>query len=293
MSAVALEAAVNAYVASPQYQIDCDSEVALVELMAAIRDLPDQERHEALVEWARSPLWDGLLMLCEGWQGKIARAAYKALQRELAADSPGKQWDALDHSKGRDSIKRLLGVAGDPAAIYASIPFKAWTDEDDGRAWIAGAIGVRPMFDADAARRWEHLDIRDVILWDPRTNEVRLVGEHRTHSAFVLPDTPDARLKVWGDPAAHFRAWASQRARTWALCRAKTAGQWKHPASEPADGGLPGALLIGSIDRARWPDSGASTVISGPGLTAAELHMAAVRAANLPNFEGGMRGRGD
>lgn len=275
----------RAYLESDDYRVACESQAALVELMAEIRDLPDEDRHEALVWWARSPLWGAPLMLCLDWQGRIARDAYRALKRELAADTPGRRWNMLEPSVGRASIHRLLALTGDPAAIYAAAPFRSWTD-DDGRAWIAGAIGCPPYFDNDAALRWEHLDITDVILWDPRTNEARIAGEHASTSVFVMPEQPDPRLTIWGDCGAFFRAWAARRVRTGKLWIMRARGEWQHPIDEPADGNLPGGLLIGDAFRARWPVTDSTTIVAGAGLSATELHAAAFRAARLPVFEG-------
>jgi hypothetical protein len=266
-------------------EIDAD-ERALVALLEQLRDAPAEERHSALLEWARSPLWHCAGMLLEGWQGQLHREAYRALKQALQADTPGRRWDMLDHRVGRASIIRLLGLSGDAGpALYASAAFKTWID-DDARTWIAGAIGAPPLFDADRLLDWRHLDIRDVILWDPRTNEAMLAGEHADVSQYVLPDVVPPRLTVWGDCGAYFRAWAAGRVRIGKLAEARGRGEWAHPISEPGDGGLPGALLIGEWMRATWPHPRTETIAAGPGMTAAELHAAAHRAARLPRFEG-------
>lgn len=267
-----------------------DAEAALCELMDDLAALPAEERHETLSEWARSPLWDPLLMMLQGEHGRIARAAWAALRTDLASDTPGRRWDAIPHALGRASIERLLGVQDDPNRVYAGIAFRTWIDDDE-RSWIAGAIGACPVFDTDATMRWTHLEIRDVILWDPRTNEVRLVGEHHSQAMFVMPTYPEPRLKVWADGAAFFRAWARKRANKVHVWRSSKGG---HPAPEYPGADLPGALLVGDIRHARWPgDAGAATVVAGPGITAAELQWAAIRAANLPIFEGGASARGN
>ena len=282
--------AIVAYVRSPEFEEQAAAEAALVELMEQIRALEEPERGDALLWWARSPYWHTVLMMAEGWHGALAREAWRVLKRNLDADTPGRRWDKLDHGVGRASITRLLGMEGDAGAYYATAPFRSWID-DDQRPWIAGAIGAPPIF-GDAAMSWLHLDIREVILWDPRANEVRLAGEHASYAGFVMPDHAPVRLTVWGDGRAFFRAWAAARAQQFKVLQAAARGEWKHPAAELPDSGLPGALLIGSIGRARWPSCDAETVIAGPGLAAGELQAAAIRAANLPSFEGGSRGRG-
>lgn len=281
----------RSWIESPAFEESLKAERALVELMEEIRDTPDEQRHDALVWWARSPFWHAALMLAQGWHGQLARDAWKALKHDLDADTPSRRWNNLDPAVGRASINRLLGMEGEDGAFYATAPFRTWVDDDE-RPWIAGAIGICPAADHEAVMRWAHIDIRAVILWDPRTNEVGLAGEHPSVSLFLMPEYPDRRLTVWADGAAFFRAWAAARRGNLNLLRAAARGEWRHPASELAESGLPGALLIGSVSRARWPMCEVETVISGPGLTAAELHAAAIRGANLPSFEGGMRGRG-
>lgn len=270
-----------------------ETEAELVQFMADVRDAPDEDRHATLLWWARSPYWSPILMMCGGWQGKIARNAARALKRELAADTPGKRWNGLPHDVGRASIERLLGMRDHPSHIYACAAFRTWID-DDGRSWIAGAVGAPPILSRGISD-WLHLDISDVVLWDPRTNETRLVGEHQSTANFVLPEIVDLRVTLWADGGAFFRAWAARRARKADLFRAVSNGKWKHPVMEDRDSGLPGGLVIGDIGRARWPSdalSGVSAVTAGPGLTHAELHHCAVRSANFPRFEGGFVDRG-
>lgn len=255
----------------------------LIAIMEELRDCPAEYQHAELAAWARSPWWHPLLMMALGWHGEIARAAWIALKSDMAADTPGRRWDQCDPTLGRASIVRLLGLEGHQAAYYASSAFRTWVDDDD-LNWIAGAIGAQPLADTEASVRWCHLDIRDVILWNPRTNEARLAGEHKSTSTYVLPSHPVGPLTVWADCGAFFRAWAANRARTGSLIQKRAAGEWAHPIAEPDDGNLPGGLLIGSIHRARWPSPPVEQVLAAEGLTGAELHFAAVHAASLPGF---------
>lgn len=292
---VALGEALRDYVESAEFQEQKAATAELIELMAEICQLPDEEQHTALVWWARSPYWEATLMLLTGWQGKVARAAWRALKRELETDTHGRRWWNLDWKVGRASIERLLGISDSAYRVYAGAAFRTWIEQDgtdEGRSWIAGAIGSPPILTSDALLDWNHMDIQDVVLWDPRTNEVRFADENPAEPRFVLPNraTIDGRLTVWADGAAYFRAWAALRARKAAF---RQADKGANPFSEDAGTDLPGGLFIGDIRRARWPgDCGAATIVAGPGLTAAELHMAAIRAANLPQFMGGAGGRG-
>lgn len=281
----AIGEALVAYAESPAFEEHCALERELVGVMKQVRDCHETERHAALVWFARSPWWHTALMLAEGWHGRLAREACRALHRELGTDTPGRQWDRLPAGAGRNSIIRLLGLANAPAAYYAAAPFKTWVD-DDGCSWIAGAIGTSCYGDFEKARFWTHLDIRDVILWDPRTNRAMLAGEHQSVSRFVLPDHPENRLKVWGDCGAFFRAWAAERARVGLLLNKKARGEWRHPVAEADDGGLPGALLIGDYARAHWPCVDVRSVAAREGIAPGQLHFAVMRAAGVPHFEG-------
>jgi hypothetical protein len=99
-----------------------------------------------------------------------------------------------------------------------------------------------------------------------------------------MPDRIDSKLTIWGDCRAFFQAWAARRAHAGQLAQRRARGDWAHPVAELADGNLPGGLLVGNCHHARWPLVDASSVIAGAGLTAAELHLAAVRSARLPQF---------
>lgn len=278
-----LVAAISAAVTSEEWAQAAEAEQVVVSIMDAMRQCPDGDRHHELVAWARSQWWHPMLTLATGWQGALAREAARALRRALQAETPGKRWDDCDPAIGRASITRLLGVVDLPGAAYATAPFRTWTD-DDGVDWVAAAIGTPQCLDADAAGRWMHLDVRDVILWNPRTNAAQLAGEHRSVSTFVMPDHSGPELTVWGDCAAFFRAWAARRLETTRLSIMQASGSWAHPVLEPADGNMPGALLIGSVDAARWPGTSATSVVAADGVDSEDLYACALRAAGVPHF---------
>ena len=150
---------------------------------------------------------------------------------------------------------RLLGVVENPVRTYASAAFRTWVEHDgsdEGRSWIAGAVGSPPIITGDALLAWRHLDITDVILWDPRTNEVMVAGQCPVDSAVILPHRHcfvGQQLTVFADGAAYFQAWAAYRAARAAYRRAG-GDPWS---GEDAGYDLPGALIIGDIRRARWP----------------------------------------
>lgn len=270
---------------------DDETEAHLLAIMEEIRDLDGHDRRDALIDWARSEWWHPAQMLYLDWPGKLAREAWRALKQELEADTPSRRWNNAPHAHGRPSIARLCGMEGSPFATYACAPFRTYIDDDE-RSWIAGAVGAMPMLDSKRMMRWNHLDITDVILWDPRTGEGRLAGEHHSTSNLILPYIQDERMTVYGDTGAYFRAWAGRRARTAELGQRKARGEWNHPVCEPDDGGLPGALILGEVGKVQWRGVTAATVIASTGVTKDELRGAALRAAHLPKFTEGGDARG-
>ena len=259
------------------------ADATMIAIMEELQALSDEDRHAALVVWARSCWWDAGLMLCTGWHGDIAKAAWRALQIDLRADTPAKQWEDANYSTGRASIVRLLGLDDEPSAAYASAPFKTFVD-GDGRSWIAGAVGCPPHLDTVRLGRWRHLDITDVILWDPRSGDTEIAGEHHSASGLLLPSNQDDCLTVFAEGGAFFRAWAERRARLGELAKHAPVA-WVHPVAEASDSELPGALVIGSLDDIQWRGVTSPVVVAGPGTTPANLRVAALRAARLPTFE--------
>lgn len=262
---------------SEPVRLDLDG--SIVDMLAYFRDYDGPDRHVVLSRWARSDLWGAPLMLCEGWQGKVAREAYDALQHDLSADTPGKAWNAADFRIGRASIHRLLGIGVEAGCAYASAPFR--TIEHDGQSWIGGAIG-----EVVGNIRWTHLDIRDVILWNPRTGETRLFGDAPGQATLVRPDECGGDVAVYGDPQAYFAAWAARRLNTAKLMTAKARGTWAHPVAEPRDGNLPGILVIGAIDQPEWSYVHARRLTADQSVNQHDLHRALSASRNMPLIEG-------
>lgn len=208
-----------------------------------------------------------------------------AVLRSLFAPpgSPGSVWMRAPYERGRASICRALQIdRAEPTAAYATLPFVVLEDEE-GETQIGGAVGMYPAF---SVGDWTTADITDVILWNPRTNLVRIMGEARSASCIVLPDqVPADRLTIYGDGFAFFRAWADNRAYVAALAVARAKGKWVHNVVEPTDSGIPGALAIGDLNKLRIADIDTRVLVAGPGIDAAKLKSALFRSANLPRVE--------
>lgn len=209
-------------------------------------------------------------------------AELRARSEALREDTPAKRWNDASHETSRASIIRVLGLEGFDHADYATMPFRAIVDGE--KAIIACAIGCPPIYDRDRVIDWTHLDIREVLLWDPRANTIRVAGDEDCDN-LILPLEQDERMTVFADAHAFIRAWAGRRIRI-AECGVRRArGEWMHPVHEGVDGGLPGALVIGKIAQPGWNRVTAKSVIAGAGTDKAQLYKAAVAAANLPKFE--------
>lgn len=210
-------------------------------------------------------------------------ADFLARTAALKEDTPAKRWEEAGHATGRASIIRMLGLEGYAHADYATMPFRVLVAAD-GSPRIACAIGCPPIYDRDRVLDWTHLDIREVLLWEPRQNRIDVAGDEGC-SHLILPDVQDDRLTVFADPRAYLRAWAGRRIRIAEQGSRRARGECLHPVSEGTDGGLPGALIIGEPVQPGWHRVTAKTVVAGAGTDKATLFKAAVASANLPRFE--------
>lgn len=190
----------------------------------------------------------------------------------------GRAWLAANWSAKRATICRALKIdPAEPGASYATGPFAIM--QEDGASWIAGAVGIWRAFDPT---NWSVDDISDVILWNPRTGEIRILGD--TSPTLITPDRPEPRLTVYGQGFAFFRAWADRRAEI--LARIRIAHEsHRVTGSEPTDSGIPGALVIGDLAKIEWRNLGAAVLVAGPGTDARKLNRAVIRSARLPRIE--------
>lgn len=269
-----------------------ETNAIVFQVVSEIDALEDAERHQALVLWARSHLYHPLMGMYEGRPGVVARQAHKALRIDFDADTPAKRWSEASPFLGKESIDRLLGEAPAPAgqriARYSTWPFRTLTDSE-GVPVVAAAVGCPNPWSMDP---YDHLDITDVLEWNPRTGAIKISGEHSTADYLVVPFVTPDRLTVFTEPLAFFRAWVAARRHTADLLQQKDAGKWVHPVSEPKDGGLPGALAIGRLDRLQWRSLHVREIEAGPGLERSALRNAMIASANLPQITGGTSARG-
>lgn len=191
----------------------------------------------------------------------------------LIADATAKSpWLSTPYRRGRANICRALRIdPTDPTAGYATAPFVVI--DHDGETWIAGAVGFTVF---------SHGEIADLILWQPQTQRIRIFGEAANAAILITPFQTEPELTVFADGFAFFRAWADRRAAFYA--RRQAARETMHAIipTEPADGNLPGALVVGNLDKIQWRDTGASTLLAGPGVDPKTLQRAVLRSARIP-----------
>lgn len=256
--------------------------------------LQGNTRERALLDWARFMAASApnmtLGMLTDDI-GRISREALATLKRNLATDTPAKAWADADPAVGRASIAALVGLKDHAAAWYATMPMRHIRYED--RDWIGGALGSERLLawkQQDAGYRWCHLDIVDVILWDPATNEARVMGEHISSPRIVMPARTDT-LYVFGSAAAFFKAWAKRRVD--ALMHHQSMHRDFGPHDfEDTHNEAPGALIVGDIARAVWPSCDAATLIPAAGCEPAALQDCIMRSAGLPTIQTRKAARG-
>lgn len=265
-------------------------------LFAALDALEGHERYSNLIAWARSSAFSGAGLIPCSWMGpkyadmvRINREAFGLLRAALDKETPGKAWHAAWNPADRKVICRHLKIdPADPLAFFATFPFRVIRNEGE-RPWIAAAIGCRRIMDPASKEHapgydWLHIDIDDVILWNPRSGEVKVAGDP-DRRLVECANYDDGRYTVFADPFSFFRAWADRRAEFGARVKAARASKHVLISTEAVDNCMPGALVIGDLDRVHWRDLDAAVLVAGPGVDPVKLNRAIFRTARLPRVE--------
>lgn len=273
---------------APAAITDRDEDDALGEFVALLQwlnALEEPQRSVELAAWCRSGNHGGFHIvgtILEGWQGRLHREAARRLLDLARADTPGNRWNAARWDRGRAGIIRLLSLEGEIAASFATWPFRAVTTAED-EHWIAAAVPPPRIWSA-GGDLYEHLDIETVILWQPRSGKTQIAGDAPGQSAVVLPPCGClGALKVYADTGAFFTDWARARARRRTI--------WTDSSTlEVRDGCQPGALIVGPVDKARFPLDAAAELEPAAGMTAKSLQALVLRSAHLPKVVAPRRG---
>lgn len=243
--------------------------ITVLDYLDEIDALDGFARDAALLDLQRSDAWRPALLFLRDGRGKVARESFRAGRGTPEAQT----WCAA--KPNAPAIMRALRIDRDQSgSSYACDAFRVVAD--DGHNWIAGAVGAPPSL---ARSTWLPADISDVILWNPRTNETRVLGDR---DPTVIAPYDDV-ITVYADGYAFFRAWADARAEVWGRAVARRDNKWVHPVTEIAT--VPAAIVIGDIAKVRrWPN--ATTLIAGPGIDADALRRSVWDSYNVPRVVG-------
>lgn len=196
--------------------------------------------------------------------------------------TPGDIWHSTPYSHHRKAIFKALRVdPSDPSAGFACACFRVIAD--DGVTYIAGAVGCPPHSDLERFINWTPDDISNVILWNPRTNDTRILGEARSQTVLISPESREGMITVYQDAFAFFRAWCERRAEFIVRRQGVITNGWLHPMPEPRDSFIPGALVVGDLAKVKeWPRLSEATLIPGPGVSEDDLKKSVWRSAEIP-----------
>lgn len=201
-----------------------------------------------------------------------ARNLISAHFHALGKDSPGKMWWHAEAM--HPAIFRALRIdRNEEAALFAAQPFRL--HRADGMVRILVALPA-PRILGPVDMDW--LGIDTVLSWDPLTDTAEVLDDAGTGLAGSIRRDLDT-LTVYGSPFAFFRALAEDRAQ-WAVARQMIAGDWRHKPTEPDFS--PGLLVIGELDKVRWPLHHMPADVLTHGIDAKALNRVLLRQARIP-----------
>lgn len=198
--------------------------------------------------------------------------------------NPGAIWHSVPYGHGRASIFKALHIdPREPSAGFACACFRIVAD--DGVNYIAGAVGCPPHLDLERFQEWTPDNVSEVILWNPRTAELRVLGEAKSQTILIAPRHAEI-ITVFKDGYAFFRAWAERRAEFAARKQGVLNNAWVHPMPETSDSLIPGALIVGDTMAVKgWGALSQATLIPGPGVSEDELKKSVWRASDIPSVK--------
>lgn len=189
-------------------------------------------------------------------------------------DSPGKVWwySEVVHP----AIYRALRIdRADYGATFAAAPFRLHRGDQGTR--ILAAFPCPRILAPHDNDDW--LEIETVLSWNPVDDTVEVLGD--PSPALVGADLYGLdRLDLYASPFAYFRAEAEARAQ-WLTAWQRIESNWRQRPTEPrhyADA----MLLIGSVDKVRWPISSMPDSVAAHGIDAKALNAAMLRQARIP-----------
>lgn len=186
-------------------------------------------------------------------------------------DTPGKTWWHAEAM--HPAIFRALRLSStEEGAIFAAVPFRLHRPTKR----ILVAFPCPRIFAPNDDDDW--LGIESVLSWDPVTDSAEIMGEPGPALAGIVPHDAET-LEVHTSPFAFLRTLAEARAQ-WIVRRHMVGGDWRRKPAEPDL--TPGLLLIGSVDKVRWPIRIMPENITCHGLDPKALNRAMLRQARIP-----------
>lgn len=195
-------------------------------------------------------------------------------------DTPGRRWWHLD--TWHPAIGRALRISREgPEAFYACMPFRL-TRAPDRTPLISIAYPTPHIF--TDVEDW--LGIETVLHWNPVTNTVEIDGD--TGAQLVGKFSPAAdRGTIYADPRAFFQDWCRQRAQFYVQRQASIHNHWTAPLVERDD--VPGVLVVGGVDKIRWPVHQMPEVLNCVGIDPTKINRALMKSARIPRAQNSLK----
>lgn len=194
----------------------------------------------------------------------------------LEKDTPAKMW--WDLPVWHPATGRALRIdRSQDGGAYAVLPFRLGRIDD--RPVILVAYPC-PLFLSNCTDV-DWLDIEDVIAWDPVHDSATVIGDPAPQLVGRLSE--DAN-QIHASPRAFFQAWAIRRAAFAVQWQSLVGKTWASPPTERDE--VPGALVVGDIDRVTLAPSLLPTHIESVGIDPKTVNRAIMRSARLPRVTG-------
>lgn len=193
-----------------------------------------------------------------------------AYSHEIRKDCPAKLW--WDYAAYHPAIARALKInRQQTGGVYALAPFRLWHDGER-HLILAAYPAPRILGPIDM----DHLDIQNVLAWNPITDEAQILGEV-SPTMFGAAGETERPFTLYQSPRAFLTDWAINRAHAYVRITELRKNRWSDAEDRDTP---PGALVIGNpekVDLTKLPRD-----FAAQGFDVAELNRAIIRQARLP-----------
>jgi len=191
---------------------------------------------------------------------------------QLHKDTPGKFWalkcksPLLDDLSFKSLAKVLNLDANDPMTGPAVYHMRLGKVDD-----VYQIVTPYPIPNIEDGT---HLDIDQVLLWNPKTNQISIMGDDTPQIFGAVTD------KIYGDPKRFLQDWACNLAMQFTAHKSQRDQKWKSAPQEVDC--CPGALIVGDLAKIRWPLMDMPKRIECFDIDAKKVSSAILKSANLP-----------